>query len=331
MEVARGSHTPHVRMQRRPIPACVFGAPQTRADVCARQALGLHYFDRFAVAVLGQCKQPQCPQLDALSFSTAEAALAILSIATDTLSMRITESVASGLLQAAFSLGLVAWPEAFIDNVDDPTCAAGLAEHRLARIFASELAAEAAAERELEVRGRAEFADHTSVARSAVISIANDYGSNADIQLLTTKHLPSLQRLPRSLLAPRQHLHRRPHRVCLRCHCSVGAFGPMPLCAGCFQASTHLLSLLMRSCALDLADWKKLEASSEASPDGARFDFLNEYGRHALTADVSSRAQRLLLLLLFHYAPFVQPPKLLSRARRIRSGRGATTASRFLL
>ena len=150
---------------------------QTRADICARQALGLSLFDKFVAQFLRLASALPPPSLDSMLPASPAASHALLSIATDTLCLKLTEALAFDMFQAAFALGYLAWPT--------------------------------------EVEAKVQpCAMHPST--------------------------PEGMRLFRQLMA---------------------------------------------SCERDVADWHMLEAMSDAAPDGARFDFLNEYGRHALTAD----------------------------------------------
>ena len=223
---------------------------QPRADVCARQLLGLSHFRRFAERVLRGNETPRFP--DCHFIASAES-LALLSISTNTLSRVLTEPIAFALLQAAFSLNLFAWPEDDALDSQQP-CSSGLAAQRLARLIAAELRAEAIAE-------------------------------STKYIYLPPCVLEQPQSPPCKTLAPLHQRH-KPLRRCLRCRCRIGAASPCPLCACCFQESVTQLSAISRACAEDLRVLPLLEAAREGSaPDGARFDFLNEFGRHALPGD----------------------------------------------
>lgn len=282
----------------RPRPPRVFGEPQARADVCARPLLDIDAYDTFAAA---RSASPM-PAFEHLRMATPEIFLALLSACTDTLSMRMPAAIVHGLLEVAFTLGLAAWPEAAFD--DACACPPGdghLAATRLARLIAAELRAMAIADSETAQRHTPGLVSN----RSPDMAIATHKAAEGAVDLPSGRSCSAapgecpgggkngcgsqairgvqLVRLPCALLL--QHPVRTAHRRCCRCECAVPAFGPAALCAGCFVDCAHLLSRLVGSCAVDLRDWHLLEAGSDEAPDGARFDFLNEYGRHALAAD----------------------------------------------
>ena len=216
--------------------AGAFGAPQARADVGARQALGVSIYTRFSAAVHVR----NAPSFSQLEPASVEVALALLSIATDTLSWQLTDNVAFGLLHILFASELVKWPAAcHAENLTNAPVVGRL--RRLSRMIAAEL--------------RSECDDWSS-----------EYAECAGDGLA-------------------EHPTRTRRRVCLRCRCRLAACGPAPLCVKCFRQSAHELKRLLTSCSDDLRDWRLLEAHDEHAPDGARFDFLNEFGRHALSAD----------------------------------------------
>ena len=66
---------------------------QPRADVCARQLLGLSHFRRFAERVLHGNEAPRFPDCN---FIASAESLALLSISTNTLSRVLTEPIALG-------------------------------------------------------------------------------------------------------------------------------------------------------------------------------------------------------------------------------------------
>ena len=90
-----------------PSSACLTLGSQTRADIGARQALGLGHFDKF-VARFFRVSPP--PRLDSMLPASPAASLALLSIATDTLCIRLTEALAFDMFRAAFALGHLVWP-----------------------------------------------------------------------------------------------------------------------------------------------------------------------------------------------------------------------------
>ena len=260
-------------------PTPLFGTPQARADVCARQALGVSIFTRFSAAV----HVHHAPQFWDVRPATAEAALALLSIATNTLSWRLTDAVAFGLLHVAFALRVVEWPSDCYDGDEEFACLPlGLAEQRLARIISSELRSE-------------RFAD-TPVAPAPTLTskMPSEPLQPHNKQKLQLTNSITWMRLPPPM--PCRILAEQPtrsrHRVCLRCRCHVAACGPSPLCPDCFRSSAELLARITAACGRDVRQWKLLEATSESAPDGSRFDFLNEFGRHALTADDPAWSER---------------------------------------
>ena len=68
---------------------------QPRADVCARQLLGLSHFRRFAERVLRGNEAPRFPDCN---FIASAESLALLSISTNTLSRVLTEPIAFGIV-----------------------------------------------------------------------------------------------------------------------------------------------------------------------------------------------------------------------------------------
>jgi hypothetical protein len=219
---------------RRPPKPRIFGVYQSRADICARQALDLTNFTRFASVVVGD-RAPPFKDIEPLS---AEVALALLTIATDTLSWRLTESVAFGLFHVAFALRLVAWPEELFSLAAEPEKpASSLAGQRLARLIAAELRAERlhSPERDAESAPTAN--------PPAPISTAMEADGEAPSLLVQApaNALPAALPSPQRLLCTSFAVHPalRPHRICLRCHCRVAAFGPAPLCPSCECTPSH--------------------------------------------------------------------------------------------
>ena len=264
-----------------PLPGLDVRQRQTRSEVCFRQQLGLVALRSFCASCSHPAAPKPCSLEGLLQSATTEEALFLLSLCTDALSYRLPEPIAHGLLQAAFSLRLVRWPEDDAELLQSPPGGIGdarpggsLMAGRLAAIIASELRAEAAADR------REEWAAAEKLSVATVISPAasEELPPSACSPLLPTHPRPSTpMSIPRPHLpCPVGHCGPAPHRRCLRCACDVAAFGPMPLCRSCFHHSTRLLASGVEACRRDLSKWHLLEADGTHAPDGSRFDFLNE-------------------------------------------------------
>ena len=203
----------------------------------------------FCDAALGDPLQP-CTYEEVLP-ATDSAALMLLSLLTDNLSRHVPAALALAAVQAGFAVHLLRWPSNVLNDADD-RCArhaadaiTGYKEHRLAQLLRAELKA---------------LRDEEEGLENAV-----------------PPPLPCpFARHPRFVV----------HRTCLHCACALPAFGPMPLCAACFaHEAMPLLATVLASCAADLSRWRLSVESHGAAPDGTEFDFLNEFGRHALPAD----------------------------------------------
>ena len=128
---------------------------QAREDVADRGALTLDRFSTIAAALIGT----GAPAFTELRTASAEVELMLLSLCTDSLSFRISEGAAVGVLHAAFALHLVSWPELWEEEAATrPPTTTGFKERRLAALIAQELQAMATAAR-AESRMHAEIKD----------------------------------------------------------------------------------------------------------------------------------------------------------------------------
>ena len=206
------------------------------------------HFSTFCAIALGNNGTVPCSHEELLP-ATPEAALMVLSLITDNLSRHVPAALTLATVQAAFAVHLLRWPSAV---VDDPACT---------------------------VTGGG----------------FKEYGGGfARLARLIAEELRALREpasvIPAPFIYPLgTHPHRAPFRACMHCACALPAFGPMPLCPACFAGDAlPLLAAVLSGCAADLQRWRVRVESRGSAPDGARFDFLNEFGRHALPASDST-------------------------------------------
>ena len=267
---------------------------QSRGDVTARSRLDLRSYTLAADAVFGR----GAPRFAELRPATPAAALALLSLGTDSWSVHLAERDMYGLLFAMFAHGLVdnERSDSHEPAAEFHSVGFTLREARLARIILEEMQAEAAEERAQRAAERAVEQDMIilSIGRldTCATNLVRPEASTRPYDMVPTAHAaPSavcvhggrqsaLWRQLECPSAPLPHPVRRvrspPYELCVMCAEPLAAFGALPSCVACFRSGSALLTDAMQSCEDDVNNWGLLDSDGRQTQSGARFDFLNE-------------------------------------------------------
>ena len=267
---------------------------QSRSDVAARTELSLDRFTRFVAGPATQITYAN------LRPATPEASLALLSLCTDALSRHLTDSAAFTLLYAFFALHLVG-----VQTEDEATDCGGGSD-----VGGSNGEGEGGGHEGGSKRGGAEEVDD----RVGADEGGSDEGSGGqgggceggvckggmgegDGGMVGgdgnggegDRVYSAVDKLPPPLPWSLRRLPILQRKRCLRCECELPRDGGRvgPICSICFHQSVQIVQGLMQNCRLDVSEWALIAAKESLAQDGSRFDFLNEFGRHALPADDS--------------------------------------------
>ena len=206
---------------------------QSRSDIAARPELNLDLYKSFAAAA----KLAVIPAYDKLVPSCAAIELALLSLTSDSLSWKLPEHVAHGVIYALFALHEVRYEDEVVEN-HNLQDAHGPSEARLhIRNVLEEDAASKQAEATRDtvcavLRKCSVDSDSTSPEPTSR-NVGGASACDDPIGLAQRESDAASSKVPSPLPWPLAVLHSGIHRHCLVCGGVVGATAPMPLCAPC--------------------------------------------------------------------------------------------------